>query len=269
MGDTPPPRYPVSRMKIPQSFQSAVEAKNCLDFYFHADICGAEISGQHNELGNDIGQPEDSLVRLHQWSMAFDAFIEVQGETLSRNERNIALVLKIQRLLYSAILDMPSNDQTLWDKHNVAFEKMISLAEEIFDMKGQEVSISPVKSLETSFLNPTATPTFTLDVGIVAPLYDIACRCRDPMIRRRALHVLRMSSRHEAIYNGVLAAQIVQKVIASEEAGFIVTSSSDVPSSARISHVSRQFDAQQRKASLCYYRWEESSASPVFTSVDF
>ena len=104
-------------------------------------------------------------------------------------------------------------------------------------------------------------------------MYDIACRCRDPYIRRRAVNVLRIAARQEGIYSSSLAATIAESVIAIEEASVpSVKACGDVPYYARIVQVGRFFDREQRKATL-YYQHDKSPIAPtqeqIFKSVIF
>jgi hypothetical protein len=62
-------------------------------------------------------------------------------------------------------------------------------------------------------------PTFSLSLGIIAPLYIASSRCRDPAIRRRAIHLLSISNRREGIWDSLLSAQVAQRILEIEEAG--------------------------------------------------
>lgn len=119
-------------------------------------------------------------------------------------------------------------------------------------------------------------PTFTLDIGIVAPLFDVACRCRDPGIRRRAVHVLTVSDRQEGIYSSALAAIIARGVIEVEEEGLDVKVAGDVPGWKRVVRVGRSFDGDGRRARLEFFRMGmegegegEGEGEPIIRVVDF
>jgi hypothetical protein len=61
--------------------------------------------------------------------------------------------------------------------------------------------------------------TFGLETGILEPLFWIGVRCREPNIRRQALHLLQRYPSREGICEGMLGARVVAKVINIEERG--------------------------------------------------
>ncbi|PYH42547.1 Zn(II)2Cys6 transcription factor [Aspergillus saccharolyticus JOP 1030-1] len=61
--------------------------------------------------------------------------------------------------------------------------------------------------------------SFTLEIGIVEPLFWMCVRCRNPEIRHRALRLLQRYPRQEGICDGIVAARTVAKVIEIEETG--------------------------------------------------
>jgi len=158
------------------------------------------------------------------------------------------------------------DDQMLWDGYNDVFERIVDLADSIlqttafWDGSNGTTSgdNSPSSPMTRGSLSPSASPLFTLDGGIVGPLYDISRRCRDPRIRRRAIHLLYTYPRQEGMWDGVLAARVAERVVAIEEGGVVggpvLASSADVPDWARISEVNPIFDLEGRKAVLCYAR---------------
>lgn len=62
-----------------------------------------------------------------------------------------------------------------------------------------------------------ASSSFTLDLGIVNPLRMVAKWCRNPVVRREAIHILRETSAREGLYDGLIMASIMQWVMLIEE----------------------------------------------------
>ncbi|KAK4459167.1 hypothetical protein QBC42DRAFT_299643 [Cladorrhinum samala] len=62
-----------------------------------------------------------------------------------------------------------------------------------------------------------ATPSCSSGLGYVMPLHMITARCRDPMVRRRALELLLRSRRTEGIWNGRLTGLVARETVAIEE----------------------------------------------------
>lgn len=66
---------------------------------------------------------------------------------------------------------------------------------------------------------PIIKPTFSLSLGIVPPLYLVAARCRDPVIRRRAIYLLSTCNRREGVWDSRLSSQVARYILEVEEAG--------------------------------------------------
>jgi hypothetical protein len=104
-------------------------------------------------------------------------------------------------------------------------------------------------------------PTFSLSLGLITPLYITASRCRDPTIRRRALHLLYTCNRKEGIWDSRLAARVAQRIVEVEEAGAIpmpgqcssgntgvvvVISANQIPENARVRELEPSFLPDRR-----------------------
>ncbi|KAL9471474.1 hypothetical protein ACSS6W_009415 [Trichoderma asperelloides] len=61
-------------------------------------------------------------------------------------------------------------------------------------------------------------PSFSADLGIVTPLFVVATKCRDPVVRRESIRLLRSSARREGMWDSELAANIGQWIMELEEA---------------------------------------------------
>lgn len=93
-------------------------------------------------------------------------------------------------------------------------------------------SISPLKKI------------FSIDLGIIAPLYIVVSRCRDPAIRRRGLQLLASCNRREGIWDSTLTARVAERIIAIEEEGATshpVLYASQIPERARVRDLSTKF----------------------------
>ena len=60
-------------------------------------------------------------------------------------------------------------------------------------------------------------PTFSMTTGIVASLYTVGARCRDPCIRRKALELLQTCNMREGLWDSYNSAMIISRVIDMEE----------------------------------------------------
>ena len=96
------------------------------------------------------------------------------------------------------------------------------------------------------------TPFFALDTGINIMLYTVAVRCRDPIVRRKAIDVLYAANRQEGFWNGRLVAYLANQILEREERGLKVRASSDVPEKARLQDISVGFEDRCMVATLRY-----------------
>lgn len=62
-------------------------------------------------------------------------------------------------------------------------------------------------------------PTFTPEIGIIPVLYIIAAKCRHPVVRREALGILRRQPIREAVWDSLVVARVVERIIEIEEGG--------------------------------------------------
>jgi len=92
-------------------------------------------------------------------------------------------------------------------------------------------------------------PVFSLDIGIVTPLYVVVSRCRDPAIRRRGLQLLASCNRREGIWDSTLTARVAERIIAIEENGAMshpVLYASQIPEHARIRDLHTKFGVDRQ-----------------------
>ena len=250
-------RAPGFGPEVSNAFLSLDEARNNLDW--HWNTCEALIAGRRGDEDNmDIKSIQglcDKWVRdyqsfaaiIEQWSTAFQAFLRKASNHLDTRELQAAHILEIHYIFLkmytrsgSESLNVKSrkgwldycNNQMAWDHFLPLFDRIISLASLIVD---------------SSCIFHESNSRFCLDSNIVAPLYAVAHRCRDPLIRRKAVSLLQSSPRQEGIWDSVLATKAAEIVIAVEEEGLgNVTSCADIPDWARICDVKVNFDMEGR-----------------------
>jgi hypothetical protein len=101
-------------------------------------------------------------------------------------------------------------------------------------------------------------PPFTIDLGVIGPLFEVISRCRDPVIGRRGVSLLKSRYRQEGVWNSFLVAKVAQRLAEIEEEGLgEAKNCKDVPDWTRISdiHPVPVFDPVGRRATLIYGRW--------------
>lgn len=160
-----------------------------------------------------------------------------------------AHILAVELNMQTDHLGKYPKDEMIWDQYCPIYEKLVTLAETIF--------ATPEPNSKEERILPRS---FTLDIGLMSIFHDLTRRCRDPKIRRRAIHVLRTSNRQEGLMTGISVARIAQKIMDIEEANLgSVESCAQIPVWARISDVHLMPDLNGGKIYFSYRRFQDSS----------
>jgi hypothetical protein len=232
---------------IPTAFSSLSEARESLIFHWHR--LTRPVSKQLSDDGSSLNffaawqtRHEGSQLIFSQWSAAFSAYLKTHRASMDENEKKGVAMLEIQQEIGFLSLQLGRtyfDDQTLWDHFIPLFNQIVSLAAEILDFGSKS----------------RRYPTFSLDMGIVGPLYEVASRCRDPVIRRKAISLMKSRCMQEGIWNSILTAKVAERLVEIEEDGLgEVKSCYDVPDWARLSFVAPVFDPAGRRALVKYMR---------------
>jgi hypothetical protein len=111
---------------------------------------------------------------------------------------------------------------------------------------------------------PTRRPVFVLDAGIIFSLFWTAVKCRDGLIRRRAIHLLEQSSQ-DGIWTGMIQAAIAKRVVEIEEEQpyeqnpewDMMKVATDISEEVRVLNVSSDVDKVQRRARVVLLKRKE------------
>lgn len=228
-------------------FASVADARQSLIWNRHYTITTGRPWGQWDRNSYQYTSAKlhewkrHELLRLNEWDSQLDTFLKTRGATLSDWEMKGVKTLQMYKLLSWTSLSVdPREDQTGWDELRPVFEEMINLAAAI-------VEIDDLASNRTAF--------FSTDIGITGALSEVVSRCRHPVLRRKAIAVLRHGLRQEGIWNSVLTANAAERMMLVEEQGCgEVKEEADVPGWARLSHVNLAFDPVAKRAVLSYSR---------------
>ena len=266
---TVPPRIKAASIPdMPDRFASIDQAKEYLEYYRQShDLTQStnELSDLHSQSPRIILQYRDTIL---QWSAAFNALQRaLHKDSLSYQNRRALIMLTIhQRFL---ILSMEiavkypqiTTDESLWDHFHQIYSEVVDLAESVMRLPLSDASGADRLSYEK--------PVFTLDFGIIVPLYDVVRQCRDPGIRSRAIALLRKHPRREGFLDSSFVAHVLERIVELEHgaAQRNVTVASDVPASARICFVVPTFNMAEQAMEVSYYRRSDptqAQASLVF-----
>lgn len=243
---------------------------NSLDSFIQRDISDLQaIVDTHTALRD----------RHFAWSKAFDTLLET-GPIASASD---VAKLQVWRTLIDMTLELNvALGEMAWDAKIEKFRELVSFAEIVVaeQPKGRKMS-SGIKTTSTQISGPhmpdmspadmhedpmhpedhsltcsevdycqsvsSLKPIFSLDIGIVTPLYVVVSRCRDPAIRRRGLQLMASCNRREGIWDSTLSARVAERIIAIEESGATshpVLYASQIPEHARIRDLNPSFGTE-------------------------
>ena len=233
--------------EIPASFSSLEEARNCLDYHWNGCVRFFDERERQTGLTGLQDDRRKYQTIFSDWLAALDAFLANNA----LDSRSLRGVWALQMSHTFAIINLHARQEseifkeTTWDAYVQSYEHMLTLAQAIYTSAKSDENLN----------GRQRTPFFSLDMNLVAPLYAVAHKCRDPTIRRAAVALLKSTPRQEGIWDSVLAGRVAEKLVNIEEDGLAeVKSCHDVPESARISAVSVHFDMEGRLGTIRYAR---------------
>ena len=173
---------------------------------------------------------ERHMRNLRQWSEKLHALItskEKESPLTIAEKRAIALLeLHRQNIAINTFSFLPENHHEgrnvmMWDDFTDQFEKMLQYAATALRLDDNDSSGEP-------------TPQFHMEFGVSIAMASMAKKCRDPLIRRKALLFMLYEPSQEGMFSTLLTARVIRRVIELEEEGRIVNACQDIPMEARI-----------------------------------
>jgi hypothetical protein len=212
--------------RIPETFSGLREARQNFDCLANAIYRFITISPDpafHNPANPiAVTQQNGLLEKLQEWSQAFEMCWKRLSTspspspgpipTAPSREAKTATLLRLQYKFLHVKLSVCNSCgvETIYDDYINDFEAIISLAGDLIGDDGRN---------EAASSTPWRLPTFSLDMGLIQPIYFTAMKCRVPQLRRRALSVLSSTPHREGMWDAALSATVAARTIQLEEAG--------------------------------------------------
>jgi hypothetical protein len=182
---------------------------------------------------------DEATVTFDGWMMALEDFFQSQSPTLTPAEIKSLLGLRLQ--IKTAVMMLKvcvdCGPESTFDAFIDDFEDMVSKVEQMTTA----LSMPEVGPLEVEL-----TP-FTMELGIIHPLFFVACKCRDWGIRRRAIAQLRRAGK-EGVWEGPISAVLAHRIMELEEEG--LSPGEVVPESQRFHNITKAVDYDSRQVFL-------------------
>lgn len=195
----------------------------------------------------------EALQTFQGWHDKLEEFFEASELNLQPAEAKGLLGLRLQVKVAIIMLKTSTNSgpESTFDQFRDEFEGMILAVERVT----QSLALIDAGPLEKE-----STP-FTMELGIVYPLFFIASKCRESRLRRRAIAQLRKAGK-EGVWEGPIMAVVAKRMMQVEERGLI--SGQRVPERNRIHKVQKlvDYDGRQVRVEMTlaqdesWKRWE-------------
>ncbi|KAK1974282.1 hypothetical protein LZ30DRAFT_608434 [Colletotrichum cereale] len=183
----------------------------------HLQVVVARVMGLRNteQQVAPMGEilPSPSSVKdvvygqLENWSSLFENMLQ-QGSSYAPDSKTYPLIslLRLQHTIAWILLSVSGSGREMdYDNFLPHFQQCAALA--------GDVAAAHVR------YSGSLKPTFTPEVGILPVLYIIGTKCRHPVVRREALGILRRQPIREAVWDSIVAAKVVERIIEIEEGG--------------------------------------------------
>ena len=213
----PAPTFPIQEKSSDQKakkFNSFLDARSSLLNLMNAGQQFAKAFGvySHNhspENGATAALKKANLVaRIRRWPKAFDALMaSPKMAQLNAEDLRAANLLRLQHKIGAIWIPNALNaGETSFDSYIDDFDSLVRLATSIYE-----------KDLETT---PTRRyASFSFEMQNIAPLYITAIKCRNPVIRRNALNLMKRMPRREGFWDSRLVIKMAERAIDIEEEG--------------------------------------------------
>lgn len=229
-----PPYSPITP-EMPENFQSSDEARDYYNFCisaicYHVRMSETVLTPEERAMDNHMERYQPfmtAVLYFEQWQHAFMTFKRTNALTAAGEIDRRCMVMDIHNTALQIMI--PSSSF----KTELEYDTYIPLFSHIIDNAMALLTTSAQSRSQTRTIN-LHLPRF--DIGLIPPMFLTALRCRDPVIRRRAIALLHKGPRQEGVWNADMVAAVAERAVEIEEAGLTVPPErcDHVPASSRL-----------------------------------
>lgn len=196
---------------ITLSFSSLEEARTSLEYLWTAITKTLYSAFEQHAAERCATWPQINTAyqnALISWSHTLDVHLATRSSALTKPEFQASHLLRLQQKTLLLSIQTASNGAAYPYLGNLGqqMEEMVEHAELAVDIP--EVT------------GPQCAPyTFSLDTGILVPLYFVTSRSQDPALRRRTIALCKASRRQEGMWNSDNVAKVLSRLVDIEEKG--------------------------------------------------
>lgn len=180
-------------------------------------------------------QKQHAIGVLDAWLAALEHFFQLHEKNLGLAELRslLGLRLQIRTAVIMLKVSIDCGPESTFDGFNDEFEDMVSRVEGMTS-KFQMVNVLPLELERTPF---------TMELGVVHPLFFVACKSRNWSLRRRAIAQLKKAGK-EGVWEGPIMAVLGERIAVLEEEG--VQEGGLIPEANRFHEIKKNVDYDKR-----------------------
>jgi hypothetical protein len=191
----------------------------------------------------------EAIERFEEWNAALELFFEEPGRltngvsngvtkgkapmTPYEEKTLLGLRLQIRVAIIMLKMSIDHKPETCYDTFRGEFDDMITRVEKLFG----SLALVDARPLDVE------TVDFSMELGLIHPLFFMAAKCRDWNLRRRAVALLRKAGK-EGVWEGPIMAVLATKIMRLEEQG--IARGTTVPERNRFHEVKKIVDYDGR-----------------------
>jgi hypothetical protein len=177
--------------------------------------------------GNPAHTHPQAKENLDSWATTFEEFLYGLSGHEKTRQRNAISLLKIYQITAGYVITAGfTGYETEYDKYMSKFEELLSLIESL-NVGGYSSLKENASSSSSEASTPEPPPRgptrdrrqkfFSLECGMTIPLFYMAIKCRDPVLRRKAIAILGARDRREGLWDSIGASLVAERVAQVEE----------------------------------------------------
>ena len=246
--------------EVPLSFSSLEEAHDYFQYYANRYLHLWNDS-ERRARTQSLSEAQIYLDTFRQWRLSLQSFLQSYRDTMSPSAQQGARLLQMNSQMLILGINVFLQDHRprppTPEKAALQYQLLGPLADDKSTAELKQILVFARSIVQQSLTldGQHSLRDFSLDTNIVATLFGIVRLCCDPVVRRGAVDLLHVSPRQEGLWDGVVVAQVCEKLIEIEEHGLgLVKSCEDVPDWARVKQLRLGFDGDGRPCKVIYRR---------------
>lgn len=196
------------KQPLPGRFSSLTQAKNILDYITSELLFFIRGTAEEYRFRRSQDIPADAIAevtlirdKFEGWKDRFEKFLHRSTSRFSRDENSIIDLLIINhRIGWIEASTCTAANQTIFDQFDSEFNEIVTLAENFCLQRSMQKVV------------------FTLDLGVIMPLFVTSVKCREPWIRQRATRLLGSIKFQEGAWDAAMHARVARVAIEREYA---------------------------------------------------